>query len=161
MPAPKAPPISLSPEQKVALEDLVRAHSTPQQLAERARIILLAAAGKGMTESAAALGVWRKTVRHWRRRWTAANAAAGIAELLSDASRCGAPATFTPEQICQIMALACEDPEKLEIPISQWSQSELARQAVSRGIVERISHASVGRFLKKRPTSSRIAAAIG
>jgi putative transposase len=161
MPAPKAPPISLSPEQKVALKDLVRAHSTPQQLAERARIILLAAAGKGMTESAAALGVWRKTVRHWRRRWTAANAAAGIAERLSDASRCGAPATFTPEQICQIMALACEDPEKLAVPISQWSQSELARQAVSRGIVTSISHGSVGRFLKKGATSSRIAAAIG
>ncbi len=155
MPAPKAPPISLSPEQKVALEDLVLAHSTPQQLAERARIILLAAAGKGMTESAAALGVWRKTVRHWRRRWTAANAAAGIAERLSDASRCGAPATFTPEQICQIMALACEDPEKLAVPISQWSQSELARQAVSRGIVTSISHGSVGRFLKRgRPQAA-------
>ena len=31
-----------------------------------------------------------------------------------------------PEQICQIMALACEDPERLDVPISQWSQSELA-----------------------------------
>src|SRR5690349_21909505 len=161
MPAPKAPPIPLSLDEQAALEDLVRARSTPQQLAERARIILLAAAGKGMAESAMALGIWRKTVRHWRRRWTAADAPADVAERLSDAPRCGAPAAFTPEQICQIMALACEDPERLEVPISQWSQSELARQAVSRGIVERISHASVGRFLKKRPTSSRIAAAIG
>jgi hypothetical protein len=80
---------------------------------------------------------------------------------LSDAPRCGAPATFTPEQICQIMALACEDPERLDVPISQWSQSELARQAVSRGIVKSISHGSVGRFLKKERTSSRIATAIG
>jgi transposase len=154
MPARKAPPIPLSPDQEAALEALVRAHSTPQQLAERARIILLAAAGKGMAESAAALGVWRKTVRHWRRRW-AADAAADVAERLSDAPRCGAPATFTPEQICQIMALACEDPEKLEVPISQWSQSELARQAVSRGIVTSISHGSVGRFLKiNRPQAA-------
>lgn len=61
----------------------------------------------------------------------------------------GAPAIFTPEQICQIMALACEDPERLDVPISQWSQSELARQAVSRGIVKSISHGSVGRFLKR------------
>ncbi len=68
MPVPKAPPLPLSPEQKAALEDLVRVHSTPQHLAERARIILLAASGKGIAESAAALGVWRKTVRHWRRR---------------------------------------------------------------------------------------------
>jgi len=69
--------------------------------------------------------------------------------------------TFTPEQICQIMALACEDPERLDVPISQWSQSELARQAVNRGIIKSISHGSVGRFLKKERTSSHIAAAIG
>jgi homeodomain-containing protein len=155
MPAPKAPPIPLSLDEQAALEDLVRAHSTPQQLAERARIILLAAAGKGMAESAMALGIWRKTVRHWRRRWTAADAPADVAERLSDAPRCGAPATFTPEQICQIMALACEDPEKLAVPISQWSQSELARQAVNRGIVPSISHGSVGRFFKiNRPQAA-------
>jgi len=35
------------------------------------------------------------------------------------------------------------------VPISHWSQSELARQAVARGIVDSISHGSVGRFLKK------------
>lgn len=161
MPAQKAPAIQLSPEQETALNDLVRAHSTPQKLAERARMILLAAAGKGMEETAAALGVWRKTVRQWRRRWEAAEAAVSVTERLSDAPRCGAPASFTPEQICQIMALACEDPERLDVPIAQWSQSELARQAVSRGIVQSISHGSVGRFLKKAPTSSRIAAAIG
>jgi putative transposase len=155
MPAGKAPPIPLSPDQEAALEALVRAHSTPQQLAERARIILLAAAGKGVAESAAALGIWRKTVRHWRRRWTAVDAAADVAERLSDAPRCGAPASFTPEQICQIMALACEDPERLAVPISQWTQSELARQAVSRGIVPSISHGSVGRFLKRwRPQAA-------
>lgn len=155
MPAPKAPPIELSPEQERDLKRLVAAHSTPQKLAERARIILLAAAGKGMGESAAELGVWRKTVRHWRRRWEAATATAGVAERLSDAARCGAPATFAPEQICQIVALACEDPERLDVPISHWSQSELARQAMKRGIVKSISHGSVGRFLKRgRPQAA-------
>jgi putative transposase len=59
------------------------------------------------------------------------------------------------------MALACKDPEALDVPISHWSQSELARQSVARGIVESISHGSVGRFLKKRPLSSRIATVIG
>ena len=68
MAAHKAPAIQLSAEQEAALSGLVRAHSTPQKLAERARIILLAAAGKGMGETAEALGVWRKTVRHWRRK---------------------------------------------------------------------------------------------
>lgn len=156
MSSSKAASVELSEEHERTLSSLVRAHSTPQKLAERARIVLLAAEGLGNTEIAQRLGIWRKTAGQWRRRWLAAEATVGVAERLSDAPRSGAPATFTPEQICQIMAMACEDPERLDVPISQWSQSELARQAVKRGIVESISHGSVGRFLKKGPPSNRI-----
>src|ERR1700688_4701415 len=159
--AHKAPPVRLSSEHERELNDLVRAHSTPQKLAERARIILLAAAGVGIAETAGKLGIWRKTAGHWRRRWRTADASAGVAARLSDAPRCGAPSRFTPEAICQIMAMACENPETLDVPISHWSQSELARQSVARGIVKSISHGSVGRFLKKRPISSHIATVTG
>ena len=123
VPALKAPPMQLSSEHERELKDLVRAHSTPQRLAERARIVLLAAAGVGIAETAQQLGIWRKTASHWRRRWRDASASAGVAARLSDAPRCGAPATFTPEVICQIMALACEDPGTLDVPISHWSQA--------------------------------------
>jgi transposase len=161
VPAHKASPIQLSAEHERELNNLVRAHSSPQKLAERARIILLAASGTGIAQTARQLGIWRKTAGHWRRRWREAAATAGVAARLADAPRCGAPATFTPEVICQIMALACQDPELLEVPISHWSQSELARQSVARGIVKSISHGSVGRFLKKRPISSRISTVTG
>jgi putative transposase len=161
VPAHKALPVQLSSDHERELNNLVRAHSTPQKLAERARIILLAATGQGITETARQLGIWRKTAGHWRRRWRDADASAGVAARLSDAPRCGAPARFTPEVICQIIALACEDPEMLDVPISHWSQSELARQSVARGIVNSISHGSVGRFLKKRLISSRIATVTG
>jgi putative transposase len=161
VPAQKASPVQLSAEHERELSNLVRAHSTPQKLAERARIILLAATGLGIAETARQLGIWRKTASHWRRRWLDATTSTGVAARLSDAPRSGAPATFTPEAICQIMAMACENPETLEIPISHWSQSELARQSVARGIVKSISHASVGRFLKKRPISSRISFVTG
>ena len=150
MPAHKASPIELSSEHERDLNALVRAHSTPQKLAERAGIVLLAASGRGIEETARRLGIWRKTAGHWRRRWRDAEPSAGVAARLCDAPRCGAPATFTPEQICQIVALSCENPETLGIPISHWSQNELARQAVERGIVKRISHGSVGRFFKRR-----------
>jgi hypothetical protein len=130
MPTHKGQPIELSAEHERELTALVRAHSSPQKLAEQARIILLAAKGLGVEE-----------------RDAAGNASA--AARLSDAPRSGAPATFAPEVICKIVALSCEDPEALDVPISHWSQSELARQAVSRGIVESISHGSVGRFLKE------------
>ena len=161
MAAHKASPIELSVEHEHELNALVRAHSTPQKLAERARIILLSASGLGVEETADELGIWRKTASTWRRRWMDAEVTAGVAVRLSDAPRSGAPATFTAEVICKIVALCCEVPETYNLPLSHWSQSELARQAVRRGIVESISHGSVGRFFKKKRTLSRIASVTG
>ena len=56
MPAAKALPIELSPDHERQLKDLTRAHSTPQKLAERARIVLHASAGLGVSETAERLG---------------------------------------------------------------------------------------------------------
>ncbi|HEX2141611.1 MAG TPA: helix-turn-helix domain-containing protein [Candidatus Limnocylindria bacterium] len=102
--------LTLSPEQRAALERLRRVHHTPQQLALRARMILLAGDGRGVRETARLVGVEAKTVRLWRRRWLAATDADGVADRLADAPRSGAPATFTAEQVCAIVALACEPP---------------------------------------------------
>ena len=78
-----------------------------------------------------------------------APSAADIGARLADAPRPGVKPKLTAEQICAIVALACEPPEATGVPITHWSQSELARQAVARGIVPEISHNSVGRFLKR------------
>jgi putative transposase len=144
-----AAPLELTAEQRQELIALTRAHSTPQKLAERARIVLLAAEGVSVTETARQLDIWRKTASFWRKCWREADAAKGAARRLSDAPRSGGPGKFTPEQICAIIALACENPQDSGLPISQWSQSEVARQAVERGIVNSISHGSVGRFFKR------------
>ena len=156
MPRLSAEPIVMTAPQQQVLTRLVRAHSTPRKLAERAQMILLAAAGTGVRGSARRLGVWPKTVRHWLARWRSAAEAVPVAERLADAPRPGAPATFTPEQICAIVALACEQPAaESDLPLSHWSRSELARCAVERGIVDRISHSSVGRFFKRsRPSAT-------
>ena len=142
-----AEPIVLGEVEREELDRLVRAHSTPQQLALRARIILLAADGIGNRDGARRLGVTVQTVRCWRRRWGGAPDLA-LVDRLADAPRPGTPPTFTPEQICAILALACEPPDASGVPITHWSQSALAREAVKRGLVETISHGSVGRFLK-------------
>ena len=161
MPLLAADPVIVEPAQRAALEALVRAHSTSQQLALRARMILQAADDVGVRESARALDVWPKTVRYWRGRWRQAHAAQSVSERLADAPRSGAPATYTPEQICAVIAMTCEKPSESERPISHWSQREIADEAIRRGLVSNISQRSVGRFLKKRPTSNRIAFVTG
>ena len=161
MPLLAADPVIVLPEQREVLEQLLRTHSTPQQLALRARMIVHAAGGIGVRESARELGVWPKTVRYWRKRWQRADDKCSVCERLADAPRSGAPPTYTPEQICAVVAMTCEKPSDSERPISQWSQREIADEAKRRGLVPNISQRSVGRFLKKKPTSSRIASGIG
>ena len=161
MPLLAADPVTILPEQREGLEQLVRTHSTPQQLALRARMILHAADGVGVRESARELDVWPKTVRYWRKRWRQAADRQSVPERIADAPRSGAPATYTPEQICAVIAMTCEKPSESERPISHWSQREIADEAMRRGVVRSISQRSVGRFLKKRPTSSRTASVTG
>jgi putative transposase len=161
MPWLAADPVIVLPAQREALEALVRGRSTSQQVALRARMILHAADNIGVRESARELDVWPKTVRYWRGRWRQAPAAQSVLERLADAPRSGAPATYTPEQICAVIAMTCEKPSESERPISHWSQREIADEAIRRGLVSNISQRSVGRFLKKRPTLNRTAFVIG
>ena len=153
MPGPKLSPIEVSGEERAELERLARRHTTGQQLAERARIILFLADGLNQSEVARSAGVHIDTVRKWRRRWDSTRgvplAEVGLAARLDDAPRDGTPARITPEQVCRIMALACESPSASGRPISQWSTTELAAEIRRRGIVDPISPRHAARLLKR------------
>jgi putative transposase len=111
------------------------------------------------------LGCSRDLARRWRDRYAEAVAGWGeapaewdeptltdkVLDALEDEERPGAPPTFTPEQLCGIVALACEvKPAECGRPVSHWTARELAAEAVKRQIVPSISARHVGRFLKKR-----------
>jgi putative transposase len=147
MAGPPPPAIPVTEAERQELQTLVRARTTAQQLALRARIILLLADGGNAPQVARQVGTTRRTVRLWRRHWLERQGEAVWARL-QDAPRLGTPATFTAEQWCQIMALACEPPEHCGRPISQWTVREVADEAIKRGIVTTISARHVGRFLK-------------
>jgi DDE superfamily endonuclease len=49
----------------------------------------------------------------------------------------------------EVIALACALPAERGVPLSRWSSSELAREAVTRGIVEQISDVTVWRWLSE------------
>jgi putative transposase len=164
VPLPSASQITVTARQHGVLLHLVRAASTAQAVATRARIVLRAADGGSNRGMAAQMGLARNTVQAWRDRWAAAAETLLAAEaeggpdddralqvvvqgVLADAPRPGAAPTFTPEQLCQLMAIACEPPGDSGRPLSQWTPRELAEEAITRGIVPRISARTVGRFL--------------
>ena len=154
----------MSEGQRRVLEALVRRSSAPQRLVRRAQMILMLAAGKTFNQVARALGVLRQTVYKWGKRWrTQARRLAVVEEqacpdhvlsrmlegLLMDAYRAGKPATFSPEQIVKLIAVACERPQDCGRPITRWSSRELAAEMVKRGIVKRIARSTLSQLLKE------------
>ena len=115
MPGP-ATTIEVTARQRMVLEALTRATSSPQQLADRCRIVLMSAEGRANLHQAAALQVDRQRVRRWRGRWANARERLGAAEdegandkdlhalivsVLSDDERSGVPPKFSPEQVAR------------------------------------------------------------
>ena len=153
MRGPKPAVVELNTEERQGLLALVRRHTTAQQVALRGRIILMAADGLNNSQIGRQLDIDIETVRLWRNRWLGLAAASlddlSIEERLSDAPRPGAPARITPEQVCQIVALACETPGQSERPISQWSSREIADEIIKRGIVDKLSPRHAARLLKR------------
>jgi hypothetical protein len=149
--------IELSPPQKKILEEMIRCRLLSQSLVQRAKIILQANEGTKNKVISQDLKIKEETVGMWRKRWLSAmpefvaheNKPKMLRQLieqtLSDAPRSGAPAIFTPEQVCLLIALACEKPPEY---LSVWSRTSLAQEAIKRKIVESVSPTSIGRFLK-------------
>jgi putative transposase len=164
MAGPQPTEIKLSERQQSALQQLLRRQTSTQRLVRRVNIILAIAEGGNNEQVGRRLGLHRECVRQWRERWLAGQATLTAIEsqerhdkplveaievLLADAYRAGAPSCFSAEQVVQIVALACEEPQASGLPVTHWTPQELADAAVKRGIVTSISARSVGRFLKR------------
>ncbi len=165
----KALPIKLSSRTEQLLQQIIRETTNSYRLVRRAKLILRAASGESNSSISRRLELDREQVRLWRERWwegsnqlsaaeqeqvTDKKLMVLINELLSDRQRPGTTKSFTVEQVVQIVAIACESPEKSDRPISHWTPRELASEAIKRGIVEEISPRSVGRFLKRSDTKT-------
>ena len=159
----QAPNIILSDTERNALEALCRQRTAPQLVVMRARIVLLAAEGMGSVEIGGALSVSPDMVGTWRQRWSRQSGVpleegsleeGSLEKRLSDVPRPGKPARILPEQYCEIMAVACEEPAKSGRPITNWTTGELASEVIRRGIVETISPRQIGRFFKRSGTQA-------
>lgn len=157
----KAAKIICSEKQYAILQQIERSTTAPQRLVQRVSVILMGWAGSVNQDIANKVGLARKQVGLWRRRWqqsfealvsiecreSQAALRRAIEDVLSDAPRSGSPGTFTAEQVTQVLAVACEPPENSGRPVDHWTHRELADEVVRRGIVPSISSAQVGRYL--------------
>jgi transposase len=154
--------VTITQRQQVVLEEFRRSRSEPRMIAQRAQIILLAFGGRLNEQIAQEVGLDRKQVGLWRRRWRDAWESLtllecsdprclreAIRQTLSDAPRCGSPGKFTAEQVTQILAVACEPPAHSGRPITHWTGRELRGEVICRGIVEEISESQVGHYLRE------------
>ena len=153
--------ITITERQQGILKTISGATTAASRLRQRAKIILLSFEGWFNEDIAELVGLERHQVAVWRWRWretfdrmvliecgeSAAALRREIEAVLSDAPRPGAPAKFTPEQLVQLVAIACEPPENSGRPISHWTARELADELMHREIVAEISPSHVGRFL--------------
>jgi hypothetical protein len=96
MATPRPPKVVLTAAERAGLERLVRAFTTGQQLALRARIVLAPGDGLNNLQIARELGVDDETPGHWRRRWLQFRDVpleeVSAAKRLADAPKPGAPA---------------------------------------------------------------------
>jgi len=124
------------------LKALAYSHTAGYQQVIRARIIRDAAHGYSNAKIAHRHGITIDTVRRWRGRY-AEEGMAGLA----DRPRSGRPPRFTPVQVAEIKALACQLPAETGVPLSRWSCPDLAGEVIARGITTAISASTVRRVM--------------
>ena len=153
--------IRLSHKVKMILKDIARSRTLPLNQVQRSKIILSASKGRTNQQIARDLGLSPNAVSKWRMRWaksvdfveaeeqkTFKELEKSVKVLLKDSPRPGHPCEFTEVQILKILEIACRNPSEFGYETSHWSLPQLAKVVIKLGIVDSISPASVGRFLK-------------
>lgn len=122
----------------------MRAGTTAQRLARRARVILGCAAGCGSRRLAQQERMSRTTVRRWIARFVVDRCRG-----LKDRPRRGRPTCICPVTRALTVALACERPTERNVPLSRYSLAEIAAEVAALSTGEHHpSRSSIWRLLK-------------
>lgn len=97
--------VKLSDEQRPQLEKQARARSVSVRLAQRSKMILLAAAGLSDSRIGVELGVKRQTVARWRSRFNRL----GLTGIEKDAPRPGRKPQISGKRVKQIVRLTTQE----------------------------------------------------
>ena len=140
----RTPRIDLTDAEYRQLQGWVRAGTTAQRLARRARLILGCASGYGSRRLAQKERMSRTTVRRWIARFVIDRCRG-----LKDRPRRGRPTRIRPVTRALAVALACERPTERNVPLSRYSLAEIVAEvaALSPG-EDHPSRSSIWRVLK-------------
>src|SRR5271157_51819 len=108
-----APRVELSEDQERALKQWARGRSLPARQVERARVVLLAAAGKQDLEIAAAMGISNQKAARWRSRFLKL----GLAGLEKDAPRPGRTPTITAAKVREVVRRTTQE---MPVNAARW-----------------------------------------
>jgi transposase len=133
---------SLSDEERLQVERLTRSSDTVTH--RRARIILLSAEGQRVPRIMEALGVSDRTVRDTIHRFNAS----GVESLPRRKAR-GNPRACDGSAREALIELLHRPPVEFGVESALWTAGDLARLAVSQGIVRQISGDTVRRELRR------------
>jgi transposase len=109
----------LTEDQQRALQQWARGRSLPARQVERARIVLLAPAGKQDLEIAAEVGISNQKAARWRKRFLKM----GLAGLAQDAPRPGRSPTITPAMIQDVIRKTTQEQPS---NATHWSTRSMA-----------------------------------
>jgi transposase len=135
----------LSPEDIALLKAIAEDPASPDEVAIRARIVLLSHEGWHIPQIARRLNLHHQTVRSRVHDFNQRGMKA-----VTERSRRGRQPQYTPEQCEAIVRLATMPPSELGLPYAAWSLSRLQRHLQERGIVQAIGRETIRRILRER-----------
>jgi transposase len=130
-------PLTISDDERAELVRRVRAHTAPQRMVRRCRVVLLAAEGVPNRRIALEVGINENQVGVWRKRFEADRLAG-----LEDRPRVGRPRRYGHDDRLAIVAKATGERPAVD---SQWSHRRLAEALPDIGI----SASQIGRILSE------------
>lgn len=137
--------LTLNAGDEEILRSLLKKGTVQARKVLRINALLLLSSGLSYGEVANQLGCCYPSVSAWASRYRQS----GLSSL-EEQPRSGRPPAFSGEELAKVTALACSSAPEGH---AQWSLRLLSDRLVELGIVEEISHTTVGRILKKRTSA--------
>lgn len=111
----------LTASEAEAVKRLAHSRTEPARRVERAKIVWLSHEGQRVPAIADELHLAPATVRAWLKHFNAQGLAG-----LEDAARSGRPATYTADEVGEVVAAALTNPQSLGLPFAAWTLDRLA-----------------------------------